>query len=175
MGVRLEIAAGAGGPESEAWAGMVLHMYLRWAARHDVAVLPGRMLTRTEAGIKSAALSLGDGGEALLAESGVHRLVRQSPLDVDRRRHTSFARVDVYEAEDGHVVSPMRMTGRAWDGSQVRSYVLDPYQKVKDLRTAHEREDADAVLDGDIDSFLASAAEMGLPRKPDPDSAAVMD
>jgi peptide chain release factor 2 len=227
------IHPGAGGTESQDWAEMLLRMYLRWTERRgfkrDVIDLqPG-----DEAGIKSATLIV-QGEYAyglLLAEAGVHRLVRISPFDQASRRHTSFAsvyvwpelpedveieiedkdlRVDTYRSSGAggqHVNvtdSAIRLThlptgivvscqnersqhrnrdsamrvlkARLYDlkmkeqqanldrlggekrdiafGSQIRSYVLHPYQMVKDHRTKEEVGDPARVLDGDLDGFI---------------------
>ena len=236
----LEVHAGEGGTDSQDWAEMLLRMYLRWAERHGqktelVEVTPGE-----EAGIKSATLTL-EGRHSyglLAAERGVHRLVRISPFDAAKRRHTSFASVDVTpEVQDdvdieispddlridtyrssgaggqhvnvtdsavrithlptGIVVScqnersqlqnravamrilKSRLLARAIEereaemealrgekrdigfGSQIRSYVLHPYQMVKDHRTEVETGNVQAVLDGDLDKFI----EAELKRK----------
>jgi peptide chain release factor 2 len=227
------IHPGAGGTESQDWAEMLLRMYLRWFERRgfkrDVIDLqPG-----DEAGIKSATLTVvGDYAYGLLlAEAGVHRLVRISPFDQASRRHTSFAslfvwpelpedvdveiedkdlRVDTYRSSGAggqHVNvtdSAVRLThlptgivvscqnersqhknraqamkvlkARIYDlktkeqqakleqlggekkdiafGSQIRSYVLHPYQLVKDHRTKEEVGDINRVLDGDLDVFI---------------------
>ena len=232
----LEVHAGAGGTESQDWADMLVRMYARWAEarRYDVEWIeesPGE-----EAGIKSATIRVA-GGNAfgwLKTESGVHRLVRISPFDASRRRHTSFAsvgaypvvdreisvevedkdlRVDTYRASGAggqHVNrtdSAVRITHQptgivvqcqndrsqhknraaamgmlkarlyelelrrreaerqavhdarpeiGW-GRQIRSYVLHPYQMVKDTRTGVETSDTNAVLDGGLDEFMAAA------------------
>jgi peptide chain release factor 2 len=228
------IHPGAGGTESQDWAEMLLRMYLRWTERRgfkrDVMDLqPG-----DDAGIKSATFTVtGDYAYGLLlAEAGVHRLVRISPFDQAARRHTSFASVYVWpelpddvidvEVEDkdiridtfraggrggqhvnvtdsavrithlptGLVVScqnersqhrnrdsAMRvLKARLYDlklkeqqarmeqlggekkdiafGSQIRSYVLHPYQLIKDHRTKEEVGDVARVLDGDLDPFI---------------------
>jgi peptide chain release factor 2 len=227
------IHPGAGGTESQDWAEMLLRMYLRWTERRgfkrDVIDLqPG-----DEAGIKSATLTItGDYAYGLmLAEAGVHRLVRISPFDQASRRHTSFAsvyvwpelpedeeidieekdlRIDTYRSSGaggqhvnvtdsavrithlptGIVVSSQNersqhrnrdsamkvLKARLYDlkmkeqqakldllggekkeiafGSQIRSYVLHPYQLVKDHRTKEEVGDISRVLDGDIDAFI---------------------
>jgi peptide chain release factor 2 len=231
--VYLSLNAGAGGTESCDWADMLFRMYSRYAERNgfDVSVLdvqPG-----DEAGIKSAEM-LVSGPFAygyLKAERGVHRLVRISPYDSAKRRHTSFAaldvvaelddsieveikdedlRVDTYRSSGAggqHVNttdSAVRITHQpsgivvqcqaersqhsnrnkamkmlqarlyeweldkqrkemekfygnkgeiAW-GSQIRSYVLQPYTLVKDLRTQHETGNVQAVLDGDLNGFI---------------------
>jgi peptide chain release factor 2 len=89
--------AGAGGTESQDWAEMLLRMYLRWAERERFDVEVDEMLFGDEAGIKSATFIVhGPNAYGLLsAERGVHRLVRISPFDAQKRRHTSFANLDV--------------------------------------------------------------------------------
>jgi peptide chain release factor 2 len=89
--------AGAGGTESQDWAEMLLRMYLRWAEREHLDVEVDETLFGDEAGIKSATFIVhGPYAYGLLsAERGVHRLVRISPFDAQKRRHTSFANLDV--------------------------------------------------------------------------------
>jgi peptide chain release factor 2 len=89
--------AGAGGTESQDWAEMLLRMYLRWAEREGLDVEVDETLLGDEAGIKSATFIVhGPYAYGLLsAERGVHRLVRISPFDAQKRRHTSFANLDV--------------------------------------------------------------------------------
>jgi peptide chain release factor 2 len=103
----VSIHAGAGGTESQDWAQMLLRMYTRWAERRGYKVEVVDLLPGDEAGIKSATVTVG--GEYaygyLRGETGVHRLVRISPFDAARRRHTSFASVAVMpEVEDIEVV-----------------------------------------------------------------------
>jgi peptide chain release factor 2 len=227
------IHPGAGGTESQDWAEMLLRMYLRWAERRGFRCTIIELQPGDEAGIKSATITVaGDNAYGLLlAEAGVHRLVRISPFDQAARRHTSFAsvfvwpelpddveveidekdlRVDTYRSSgaggqhvnvtdsavrithmpSGIVVScqnersqhrnrdaAMRvLRARLYDlkmkeqqdkldqiggekkgiafGSQIRSYVLHPYQMVKDHRTRVEVGDINRVLDGDIDGFI---------------------
>jgi peptide chain release factor 2 len=96
---------GAGGTESQDWAEMLLRMYLRWAERHGYEVELLDRLDGEEAGIKSATIAL-RGAYAygyLRGENGVHRLVRISPFDAAKRRHTSFASVYVYPEIDDDV------------------------------------------------------------------------
>ncbi len=95
--VILSINAGAGGTESCDWASMLLRMYTRWAETHQCKVKLIDELQGEEAGIKSATLGIeGDMAYGYLkSEKGVHRLVRISPFDSNKRRHTSFASVDV--------------------------------------------------------------------------------
>jgi peptide chain release factor 2 len=227
------IHPGAGGTESQDWAEMLLRMYLRWAERRGFTREIIEIQAGDEAGIKSATFTLaGDYAYGLmLAEAGVHRLVRISPFDQAARRHTSFAsvfvwpelpddveveidekdlRIDTYRSS-GHggqhinvTDSAVRIThlptgivvtcqnersqGRNRDaamkvlrarlfdlklreqqerleqlggekkdiafGSQIRSYVLHPYQMVKDHRTKEEVGDVSRVLDGDLDRFI---------------------
>ncbi len=229
----LSINPGAGGTESQDWAQMLLRMYLRWAEVKGFRTELIDLLGGEEAGIKSATGTV-TGPYAygtLRAEMGVHRLVRISPFDASKRRHTSFASVFVYpEVSDdieikieekelridtfragGHggqhinvTDSAVRIThlptgivatcqnersqhknkamamkvlrARLYDhvkrqqdeelaklqgekapiawGSQIRSYVLAPYQLVKDHRTGEETGNVTAVLDGDMDRFI---------------------
>ena len=227
------IHPGAGGTESQDWAEMLLRMYLKWAERRGFRIDLIDLQPAEEAGIKSATFTVtGDYAYGmLLAEAGVHRLVRISPFDQASRRHTSFAsvfvwpelpedvdiaidekdlRVDTYRSSGAggqHVNvtdSAVRIThlptgivvscqnersqhknraqamkvlrSRLFDlkmkeqqakleqlggekkdiafGSQIRSYVLHPYQMVKDHRTKEEVGDVDRVLDGDLDGFI---------------------
>ncbi len=97
--------AGAGGTESQDWAEMLLRMYLRWAERQGLDVELDEVLPGEEAGIKSATFIVhGTNAYGLLsAERGVHRLVRISPFDAAKRRHTSFASLDVIPLLDEDV------------------------------------------------------------------------
>ena len=229
----ITIHPGAGGTESQDWAEMLLRMYVRWTERRGFKREVMDMQPGDEAGIKSATLTIyGDYVYGmLLAEAGVHRLVRISPFDQAARRHTSFAslyvwpelpedadieidekdlRVDTFRSSGAggqHVNvtdSAIRIThiptgivvscqnersqhknraqamkvlkSRLFDmkmkeqeaklaqlggekrdiafGSQIRNYVLQPYQMVKDLRTREQTGDVNRVLDGDIDQFI---------------------
>ena len=232
----LEVHAGAGGTESQDWAGMLLRMYTRWAEQHGFKVDFIEETQGEEAGIKSATIEI-KGRNAygwLKTENGVHRLVRISPFDSNARRHTSFASVQVYPVIDDRIKidineadvrvdtlrsggaggqhvnkteSAIRLThiptnivvfcqndrsqhrnrAQAWQmlraklyeaelkkreekaaadqaaktdigwGHQIRSYVLQPYQMVKDLRTGVSTSNTAAVLDGDIDQFTQAA------------------
>ncbi|NLZ28684.1 MAG: peptide chain release factor 2 [Firmicutes bacterium] len=99
----LSIHPGAGGTESQDWAEMLMRMYMRWAEKKGMEVEMLDLLTGEEAGIKSVTLSI-DGNYAyglLQSEKGVHRMVRISPFDAARRRHTSFASVDVIPEVEG--------------------------------------------------------------------------
>lgn len=94
----LSIHPGAGGTESQDWASMLLRMYLRWAETHGFQTEMMDYQSGDEAGIKSATLEIrGEFAYGYLrSESGVHRLVRISPFDANKRRHTSFASVFIY-------------------------------------------------------------------------------
>ena len=231
----LSINAGAGGTEACDWADMLLRMYKRWAEDHDYSMTVIDLLPGDGAGIKNSTVLI-RGRYAygyLKAEKGVHRLVRISPFDANKRRHTSFASVDVApEIEDdisieinesdlridryrssgaggqhvnvtdsavrithmptGIVVQcqnersehrnrdyamkvlrsrlyelelrkreeeQMREHGQKskieW-GSQIRSYVFQPYTMVKDHRTSTETSNVQAVMDGAIDDFITA-------------------
>src|SRR6266851_1183637 len=165
----ITIHPGAGGTESQDWAEMLLRMYVRWIERRGfkremIDYQPG-----DEAGLKSATLTVtGEYAYGLLsAEAGVHRLVRISPFDQAARRHTSFASLYVWpelpedvdikikenQAKLAEISGAKKEIGF---GSQIRSYVLHPYQLVKDHRTKEQVNDVDRVLDGDIDVFIKS-------------------
>jgi peptide chain release factor 2 len=227
------IHPGAGGTESQDWAEMLMRMYLRWAECEGFSTSLYEYQPGEEAGIKSA--TFGVNGEyaygLLTSEIGVHRLVRISPFDQAKRRHTSFAsvfvspeidesiqveikpedlRIDTYRSggKGGQHVnttdSAVRIThiptgivvacqnersqhknrekamsilrSRLYEyelekkkeqtkqiedskldidfGSQIRSYVLQPYRMVKDLRTRVEIGDVDRVLDGDLNELI---------------------
>jgi len=229
----VNIHPGAGGTESQDWAEMLLRMYLRYCERKGWATELLEVQAGEEAGIKSATIMVrGDYAYGYLkAETGVHRLVRISPYDAAKRRHTSFAsvmtmpdiddtinvdindkdlRVDTYrssgaggqhvnvtdsairithlptgvvvtcqnersqhknratamhllrarlyalEQEKQHV-EQAKLAGEKKEigfGSQIRNYVLQPYQLVKDVRTGYEVGDPQRILDGDLDGFI---------------------
>jgi peptide chain release factor 2 len=239
----LSIQAGAGGTESCDWADMLFRMYNRWAERRGFEVEVQDVLAGDQAGITKATLVIrGENAYGYAkAERGVHRLVRISPFDSNKRRHTSFCavdviaeinedieieipdseiRVDVYRSsgKGGQGVnttdSAVRLThiptgivvvcqnersqiknrasamtvlksrlyekrldeqrsemerfygekGEIGWGSQIRSYVLQPYQMVKDLRTGYSTSDTQGVLDGKIDGFITAWLRAGSPR-----------
>ena len=235
MNAILRLNAGAGGTESNDWAGMLYRMYTRWAERHGFTLKVLDYLEGDEAGIKSVTIEI-DGEYAygyLRSEAGVHRLVRISPFNAQAKRQTSFVscdimpdieteidievrpediKMEVYRASGaggqhinktssavrlihiptGIVVAcqeersqlqnrnkAMQMLkarlylkekeeqeamlagirGEVKDngwGSQIRSYVLQPYRMVKDLRSGEQTSNTDAVLDGDIDRFITA-------------------
>ena len=230
------IHPGAGGTESQDWAQILLRMYLRWIEKKGFKTEVLDSIPGEEAGLKSVTVRV-EGSYAygqLSQESGVHRLVRISPFDANRRRHTSFAALFVYPEVDEDIeieinpedlrIDTYRSSGSggqhvnvtdsavrithiptgivvqcqnersqhknkasamkvlkarlyeqekkkqlekfekiedaksdiAW-GNQIRSYVLHPYQMIKDLRTKTEVGDVDRVLDGDIDEFIKAS------------------
>jgi peptide chain release factor 2 len=227
------IHPGAGGTESQDWAEMLLRMYLRYCERRGWDTEMVEYQAGEEAGIKSCTFIVR--GEYafgyLKAERGVHRLVRISPYDANKRRHTSFASVHIFPEIDDEIeieildkelrIDTYRSSGAGGQhvnvtdsavrithlptgivatcqnersqmknratamkllkarlyqlelekrqeeaaklagekmeigfGSQIRSYVLHPYQMVKDLRTGYEVGDIQRVLDGDLDGFV---------------------
>jgi peptide chain release factor 2 len=229
----LTIHPGAGGTESQDWAEMLMRMYLRYCENSNYKVETLDLQSGDEAGIKSVTLEVvGENAYGYLkAEAGVHRLVRISPFDANKRRHTSFAsvfvmpeiddkididinpvdlRIDTYRASGAggqHVNktdSAIRITHLptntvvqcqnersqhknkanamkilaarlyklkeeeqrkeqkkmedtkkdiSW-GSQIRSYIFHPYNMVKDHRTGHETSNTQAVMDGNLLSFI---------------------
>ena len=235
MNAILRLNAGAGGTESNDWAGMLYRMFTRWAERHGFTYKILDYLEGDEAGIKSATIEI-DGQYAygyLRSEAGIHRLVRISPFNAQGKRQTSFVSCDVMpdietdidievrpedikmevfrasgaggqhinktssavrlihiptgivvacqeersqvqnrakamqmlkarlylkeKAEQDEKIAGIRgeVKDNGW-GSQIRSYVLQPYRMVKDLRSGEQSSNTDAVLDGDIDRFITA-------------------
>lgn len=142
----LVIDAGEGGRDSTDFAAMLARMYVRWAARNGHPWIT--VETRTEVGMTHAEVSIfaGEELEGLAREVGVHRLVRRSPYDTQKRRHTSFASVRI----EGEEPASADFT------SQIRSYVLDPYTMAKDHRTGVETDDVDAILNGNLELLWQS-------------------
>jgi peptide chain release factor 2 len=99
------VRSGAGGTDSQDWAEMLLRMYLRWAEKRGFKVEMKEASEGEEAGIKSATfIARGENAYGLFAaERGVHRLVRISPFDAQKRRHTAFAQLDVAPLVDDEV------------------------------------------------------------------------
>ena len=235
-GAILTINSGAGGTESMDWATMLYRMYQRWSEKKGARITVLDYQSGEEVGLKSVTLGieLDYAYGKLKTENGVHRLVRISPFDTNKRRHTSFASVFVYPDIEDNIeiaindsdlrIDTFRSSGAggqhvnttdsairithlpsgivvqcqnersqhknkatamkvlkaalfkaeekkkqaerdqlnsqkteiAW-GSQVRSYVLHPYQMVKDHRTDYETSQTSAVLDGELDQFIEVA------------------
>ena len=105
LNATLEIHSGAGGTESQDWADMLSRMYVRWCERHHMKFQVLDSQPGEEAGIKSIVLQIsGKHAYGLLkSEKGVHRLVRISPFDANKRRHTSFASVNIVPIFEGDV------------------------------------------------------------------------
>jgi peptide chain release factor 2 len=240
----VSIHAGAGGTEACDWADMLLRLYTRWAERRGFEVAIEDMTPGESAGISKATIRIiGEYAYGnIRAERGVHRLVRISPFDANKRRHTTFGAVDVIAEVDDtdldivlkdedlkidtyrssgaggqHVnktESAIRVThlptgvvvacqnersqyknksmalkllksklyerkldekraevekfysekGEIGWGYQIRSYVFQPYQMVKDLRTGCETGNIQAVMDGDIDRFIQAWLRAGCPK-----------
>ncbi|MEM0966256.1 MAG: peptide chain release factor 2 [Verrucomicrobiota bacterium] len=238
----LSIHAGAGGTESCDWADMLLRMYTRWSERSGFEVEVQDIQPGEEAGISRATLRIsGDNAYGFSkAERGVHRLVRISPFDSNKRRHTSFCSVDVIAEVDDDIeleirdedlrIDTYRSSGKggqhvnktdsavrlthlptglvaacqsdrsqhknkatamkmlksriyeqmedekrsemekfygekgeiAW-GNQIRNYVFQPYQMVKDLRTGEETSNIQGVMDGELDPFVHAWLRAGGP------------
>lgn len=238
----ITVHAGAGGTESCDWAEMLLRMYTRWVERRGYTMEIEDIQQGEEAGITRATFKvLGANAYGYCkAERGVHRLVRISPFDSNKRRHTSFASVDVIAEisddievnikDDDLKIDTYRSSGKggqhvnktesavrithipsgivvacqnersqhknketamktlksrlyekleddrraemdrfygqkgeiSW-GNQIRSYVFQPYQMVKDLRTGAETGNIQAVMDGDIDIFVNAWLRAGGP------------
>lgn len=235
----LSLNSGAGGTESCDWTSMLFRMYMRWAENKGFKAEVYDILHGEEAGLKNVSIRI-EGEKAygyLKAEKGVHRLVRISPFDANKRRHTSFASVDVIPEIDDDIeidinpddlkIDVFRSSGPGgqsvntadsavrithiptgiitqsqversqlqnkarcmrvlkaklfemkqqelddklsqesgkkqkieW-GSQIRSYVMQPYQLVKDLRTDVETGNVQKVMDGDIDMFIEAFLKM---------------
>ncbi len=237
----LAIHAGAGGTDSQDWAGMLQRMYLRWAEDQGFQAEILDTTLGEEAGVKSVTIAV-SGRYAfgyLRSEKGVHRLVRLSPFDAAHRRHTSFALIEVLpqvsmdeadveinpgdvkldvfrssgaggqnvqknatavrlthlptgivvtcqnersqgqnrefamnilrarllelktaERDEERAILRGEYTKAEW-GSQIRSYVLHPYQMVKDHRTDHETGNSQSVLDGDLNGFMEAYLKSG--------------
>ena len=227
--------AGAGGEEAQDWTEMLSRMYLRYAEKQGFKAKILDVMPGDGAGLKSQSIEItGENAYGYLkCEKGVHRLVRLSPFDAAKRRHTSFAsvevspliedeveieirpddlRIDTYrsggaggqhvnktdsavrithlptgivvqcqnersqiqnkeqamkmlmgklaeKAEEERIAKMQEIVGQSkkieW-GSQIRSYVLHPYNMVKDHRTGEETSNTEAVLDGDIQNFIIS-------------------
>jgi peptide chain release factor 2 len=113
----LEINPGAGGTESNDWAGMLMRMYILWGEKHKYKVKEVEFQAGEVAGVKSVTLEFeGDFAYGFLkSENGVHRLVRVSPFDSGGRRHTSFASVYVYPVVDDTINIEVNPADITWD------------------------------------------------------------
>lgn len=149
----LTIRAGAFGEDSQDWVKMLVRMYSQWGASHNYKVHILEIDRSSKIEIS------GDWAYGCMrSEIGVHRLVRISPFDAEDRRIACFASVML--APD--IGEPDKGDGRAFEvykkrtewGSQTRSYVMHPYQKVSDHRTKYKTTDVAGVLDGDLDAFI---------------------
>ncbi len=117
LNAMLEINPGAGGTESNDWAGMLVRMYILWGEKNGFVVREVNMQAGEVAGVKSATLEF-EGEFAygyLKSEIGVHRLVRISPFDSGGRRHTSFASVFVYPVVDDTIEIDVNLGDIEWD------------------------------------------------------------
>lgn len=139
-------------PESTEWATMLRSMYEGWAKRHGHTV-SCQSVRKNGRVFRTFMLIEGDKVlERLRVEAGLHRLVRVSPHDPLERRCSSFADVSVLPGAGGLDEEVPDWNPR--ERPPVRSYVLDPYQRVSDEQGELESDDVQAVLDGDIDPFL---------------------
>ncbi|KAJ3089386.1 hypothetical protein HK102_006521 [Quaeritorhiza haematococci] len=180
-GCFIEIRAGAGGAESCDWVAMLSRMYLRWALSKSFKASIVDEVKGEASGLKSCILQI-DGEYAYgwcCNEAGVHRLVRISKHDSqcqnERSQHQNKAtamkmlRARLYERElrqkqQEKANLRAELPENAW-GSQIRSYVLQPYQMIKDLRTGYESSAVDTILDGDIDEYVFEKLAFASPEK----------
>jgi peptide chain release factor 2 len=239
----ITLRSGAGGTEACDWVAMLERMYLHWFDKHGFGFAINDMQLGDEAGIKNMTMTVtGEYAYGYLkCEKGVHRLVRISPFDANKRRHTSFCSVDVlpevndeiqieinendlridtyhssgaggqhinktssavrithlptgivvasqsersqhqnkfiamnllrarlYQIEEDKRTAAIKQEdadkGDNAFGNQIRSYVFQPYQMVKDLRTEEETSNISAVLDGDLDPFIIAWLKAGQPQ-----------
>lgn len=117
FGALLKITPGAGGTESQDWAEMLMRLYIRWGERHKYKLKEIDFQEGDKAGIKSVTLEfVGDFAYGYLkGENGVHRLIRISPFDSQKKRHTSFASVFVSPIIDDTIVINVSPSDIEWD------------------------------------------------------------
>jgi len=140
--------------DAQDWAEMLLRMYIGWATMRGFNLDIVDQTPGDEVGLKSATIAIS--GEYafgyLQSERGVHQLVRLSPFDSAHRRQVSRVLVQVRPAIADKIDNEIdSYTER---GETIRSYMLYPFQVVRDLRTEHETSQTQQVLDGDLDAFM---------------------
>ena len=157
----ITIHFGGVGREACDWTDMLLRMYSRWCERRGYKIETIAFQAGDEVGVRSVTLKIiGENAFRFLqCERGAHRLVRISPFDEAKKRHTSFASVAVTHEID--IAKGQAEINRQYGeksnigwGSQIRSYVFQPYQMVKDLRTGEKTSGIQDVMDGDLDPFI---------------------
>lgn len=140
------VTPGSGGQESADWAKMLVRMYKLWCKRSKLKVKTSVLGRGTDLTTYAMLVGGKDAASCFRMEHGVHRVVRIAPSDPQKRRHTSFAAVEVLPA-------PPRY-GRPQQFCAIRSYIMHPYSLVQDHRTDVTVNDAKSVLDGILDQFV---------------------
>ena len=150
---RLSIYAGAGGVDAFLWVEILLHMITKWAESKNFTIAQLGKVEDDEMGIQSVTIKImGDYAYGLLkSEEGIHQLVRIPPHNTSNRLQLSFASICLSPiAEEQIELSDKEEKTLV----QIRNYTLDPYKKIKDLRTNFETADTEKVLSGDLDPFI---------------------